>query len=178
MSRVRVSGGAAKATTTAGPRYARRNAILKKMGFSSYKAYLASDLWKSIRQRVFDRDGGICRLCLKRKAKSVHHITYHEDTLRGETLDQLVSICGGCHVYSEFNAKGEKLTYTADIGHRARKRFKRKADKKKFRPICVICKRTANSLGRDDICMGCYKSGRALTWRQEQAAATEAPREH
>jgi len=164
MSRARV------ASKNVGSRYGRRNAILLEMGFKSYKAYLASDLWKSIRQRVFDRDGGICRLCLKRKAKSVHHVTYHEDTLRGETLDQLVSICGGCHVYSEFDSKGEKLTYTAEIGHRAHKRFKRKADKKAFRPTCVICKQTAKTLGRDDICMVCYRTGRATKWREQQAA--------
>ena len=157
-----------------GTRYDRRNAVLAEMGFTSYRAYLASDLWKSIRQQVFDRDGGICRLCLKRKAKSVHHITYHEDTLRGETLDQLVSICGGCHLYSEFKPNGDKLTYTADIGHRARRKFKRKADKKAFRPTCVICGRTAKTIGRDDICMVCYRSGRAAKWRQDQAVQQEA----
>jgi 5-methylcytosine-specific restriction endonuclease McrA len=162
------------ASKTTGSRYSRRNAVLAEMGYSSYRAYLASDLWKSIRERVLERDGGMCRMCLKRKARSVHHITYHEDTLRGETLDQLVSVCGGCHVVSEFDRKGEKLTYTADIGRRAHSRFKRKADKKAFRPTCVICGQKVKKIGRDDICMVCYRSGRALKWREEQAAKQEA----
>lgn len=46
--------------------YVERDEVLKALGFSSYAAYLGSDLWAGIRARVLRRDlprlWRICRL--------------------------------------------------------------------------------------------------------------------
>lgn len=87
--------------------YGRRNQILRQMGFPKYKDYLASDLWKSIRQRVLDRDNRKCHVC-RGPAWQVHHKNYHEETLRGTCLDALVTICPTCHTQAEFDTEGTK----------------------------------------------------------------------
>jgi len=63
---------------------------------SSYKAYLASKLWKRIRQRILRRDNSTCQACLE-PAKCVHHIDYSEQTLAGKSDLSLISLCNTCH---------------------------------------------------------------------------------
>jgi hypothetical protein len=105
--------------------YAKRDAILKGLGFVSYKAYLKSDLWSSIRQQVLDRDGHQCRSCA-RKANQVHHRRYSIEVLRGEALEWLQAICGRCHRGIEFTSKGKVPLASAN---RTLKRRTRKAKK-------------------------------------------------
>jgi hypothetical protein len=81
--------------------YAMRNAILRDLGFPSYKAYLKSDLWYSIRKTLFSAKGHNCHLCQK-YASQVHHSAYDRDTLRGKCLDHLHPICRKCHKAIEF----------------------------------------------------------------------------
>ena len=73
-----------------------RAGVLKDMGFTSYNLYLKSDLWKSIRRRVMERDEYLCQAC-KRPGLVVHHMDYDAATMEGETLDQLVTMCKHCH---------------------------------------------------------------------------------
>lgn len=91
--------------------YAKRNAILREMGFSTYRAYLKSDLWRSIRERVLIRDGRKCRACCskkpKRTATQVHHQSYDHAAMRGENLEAMIAVCGYCHRKAEFR-EGEK----------------------------------------------------------------------
>lgn len=61
-----------------------------------YAEYLASELWQSIRIRVFERDKCLCRVCGLR-ANQVHHMKYDRATIKGVTLKYLISICGSCH---------------------------------------------------------------------------------
>jgi hypothetical protein len=82
--------------------YASRNAILKEMGYASYKAYLASPLWKSIRARVLRRFGGKCRGC-GRRANQVHHHHYPLEVLSGRSIEGLSAVCGNCHEGIEFH---------------------------------------------------------------------------
>lgn len=60
-----------------------------------YNEYLGSQRWAEKRQRVLERDGGICQACRKRPATEVHHLTY--DHVFNEPLFDLVSICRICH---------------------------------------------------------------------------------
>lgn len=62
-----------------------------------YNKYLQSPLWKYIRARIWERDGGRCVICLK-KAEQVHHIEYSDEIFRGEQDESLVSLCGNCHI--------------------------------------------------------------------------------
>lgn len=70
--------------------YAERGRFTK-----SYRAYLASDVWKNKRERVLKRCGGICEGCGEAKATEVHHFCY--DHLFDEFLFELVGLCHNCH---------------------------------------------------------------------------------
>jgi hypothetical protein len=160
-------------------RYAVRTEALLALGYESYQAYLDSDLWKSIRERIFIRDHRLCRVCGKNPARSVHHITYSVMVLSGRDDSQLTAICGGCHKAVEFDGD-KKLTYTTDIFTKLSRRSslsKKHGGRqstgsiRKLRPRCRCCLRQVKKLGRDDFCMKCYKSGRVLKFRQKQATA-------
>lgn len=87
--------------------YAARNAALQKLGFSSYKTYLHSAIWKDIRWRILTPSAR-CRAC-GRPANTVHHNRYHLDDLNGKCLDHLIPTCRSCHKQAEFTKIGTKL---------------------------------------------------------------------
>lgn len=68
--------------------YSERNAILRRLGYESYAAYLASPLWRAIRRRVLKRDGLNCCLC-PAAATEVHHDDYGEAMLEGRSISRL-----------------------------------------------------------------------------------------
>lgn len=79
-------------------------------------------------------------------------------------------MCRGCHRIAEFRYE-RKLTNTGEIAYQFSKRAasKRggrvsKPDRKKFRPKCLCCGIKRKRLGRNDICMACYKQGRAAAF--------------
>lgn len=80
---------------------------LRSLGFNSYPQYLRSDLWLSIKHRVMERDGYECGLCLAR-GRVVHHLKYNEETMKGETLDWLLTLCTKCHKSIEFDGNKDK----------------------------------------------------------------------
>ena len=88
--------------------YRDRIKVLNKLGFNSYAQYTSSDLWRSIRSQVFHRDHHRCRLCHFFGADHVHHIDYDENTMRGDNLESLISVCKSCHYKIEFDRKGQK----------------------------------------------------------------------
>lgn len=150
-----------------GSRFINRDRVVKSMGFVSYRAYLASALWSEIRGRILARDHGKCRLCGE-PANSVHHVTYTKPVMCGRNDGQLISICRGCHESIEFDG-GKKLLKTAHIAEMASKRAikklggrRSKSLRKKMRPECACCGEKYRRLGRNDVCMPCYKSGRAI----------------
>jgi len=63
--------------------------------WNRYNDHLASEKRQRIRKVIFERDAGICRGCLRRKATQVHHLTYQN--VCDEFAFQLVSICEECH---------------------------------------------------------------------------------
>jgi len=89
-----------------------RKKTLLKLGFNSYFEYLKSDLWKGIKSSVLN-DNPYCFSCGER-ATLVHHSSYKESTLKGETIKHLYSVCRGCHYKCEFGRKnGKKLNPSA-----------------------------------------------------------------
>lgn len=102
-----------------GKSYQSRAWFLKKLGFRSYGDYLASDLWKQVRERVFEIKGRECFLCGK-PATQAHHSRYHEADLVGRKLKYIHPVCGKCHEEIEFR-RGKKATLI-----QAKKAFNRK----------------------------------------------------
>lgn len=88
--------------------YGRRNRLLNKLGWPSYDAYLASNLWAKIRAKQL-RDHPHCYGC-GRPASQVHHAKYTLDVMLGHNMDFLYSVCGGCHYRAEFDHNEIKNT--------------------------------------------------------------------
>lgn len=103
-----------------------RQAALCRLGFPDYATYLESPLWRSVRASVLARDRRRC-LCGKR-ANQVHHRRYDEQTLRGETLEHLVSVCRPCHRFGSVDAG--RITEPAETDARIAARIAIKNRKK------------------------------------------------
>lgn len=80
---------------------------LKELGFFSYRRYMRSNLWRSIRRRKIKQDGPFCAAC-SCIGEDVHHRSYSRAVLRGDDLSQLILLCRACHRSIEFDEKGEK----------------------------------------------------------------------
>lgn len=89
--------------------YESRNEILKEIGYESYSDYLDSPLWKTIRVKVLDRDKKKCYIC-EGGASVVHHHSYQKETMAGEDMGKLYSLCPLCHYSIEFDKKKNKRT--------------------------------------------------------------------
>lgn len=64
----------------------------------AYNAYLNSEHWQELREKVLYRDGFRCQLNLwgcTRAATQVHHLTYERVTR--EKMSDLTSVCKNCH---------------------------------------------------------------------------------
>lgn len=93
-----------------------RSRVLQSIGFRTYKAYLASPLWLSIRLRVFAVKGRRCCLC-GRRAIQVHHRRYDRRTLLGLILTWLEPVCRKCHREIEIKPNGRKRTHRSADRH-------------------------------------------------------------
>lgn len=102
-------------TGRGGTGYASRKAYLQTLGFDTYAAYLASELWAGIRVRVFAEKGRLCLAC-GAKAYALHHLRYHITDLRGETLENIVPVCFDCHHACEFD--GERKVSVVEAAER------------------------------------------------------------
>lgn len=67
----------------------------RKSKFYKYHVYLKSDEWKIIRDKVVERDNGMCLYCKTNPAQEVHH--KHYKTIYKEKIDDLESVCSDCH---------------------------------------------------------------------------------
>ena len=81
--------------------YATRSLNLRRIGYSSYAAYLQSDLWRTIRTKILKRDRYKCIRC-GQTASQVHHCNYRKSTLLGKVPEALVAVCRDCHRGAEF----------------------------------------------------------------------------
>lgn len=90
-----------------GNTYESRNKILARMGFACYGDYLASKLWRGIREEVYKEKGRICLLCGE-PAQALHHNRYNEAALRGIDNSCIEPVCNKCHESLEFE-NGQKV---------------------------------------------------------------------
>ena len=118
--------------------YQSRDKSLKILGFGSYEAYLLSDLWQEIREKVFMAKGRKC-FCCGRNANSVHHTSYSFKTLSGNdkaVIDNAWPICGKCHKSVHFRKSGEFRKFRS-----ARASFFRRKENAGVRPNRNAAKR-------------------------------------
>jgi hypothetical protein len=64
---------------------------------TSYNAYLSSQHWKSLRQKVLARDNYRCTDCHSPINLHVHHLSYSH--LGKERMYELETLCSRCHRY-------------------------------------------------------------------------------
>ena len=82
--------------------YQYRDDNLRVLGFRSYRQYLSSELWQSIRARAIQRAQGKCERCSRPTEHfQVHHRAYDPATLRGDSVDALTASCPSCHRKAE-----------------------------------------------------------------------------
>lgn len=86
--------------------YIDRQRFLAEIGFKTYRDYLHSPLWKSIRSKVLSENPK-CEFC-PAKSTEVHHSSYHPAALRGEAMRYLHAVCRRCHFRGEFSNHGYK----------------------------------------------------------------------
>lgn len=87
-----------------------------------YENYRKRKLWKTIRDRVFERDRRKCRRCYG-PAEVVHHRSYAPEVMEGNADEWLVSLCHGCHTVVEFEDSNvrrlwpekERVLWTPDM---------------------------------------------------------------
>jgi 5-methylcytosine-specific restriction endonuclease McrA len=122
--------------------YKRRASNLKDLGFDSYRQYLESPLWASIRSEVLARDKKKCVKCGGR-ATQVHHMSYGPKVLSGERIGRLVSVCASCHRAAEFDddtkvsvrEASRRLSAMPDNGRRTRSRRRANPDWEWFKGL-------------------------------------------
>jgi hypothetical protein len=85
--------------------------ISRELGFSCYKEYLCSPLWKKIKRRVLERDEFQCARC-SGKANLVHHLVYTAAILNGDDDSHLVAICDGCHSFVHTDEGRQKRAFS------------------------------------------------------------------
>lgn len=111
--------------------YFERDQIVESLGFSSYRDYLQSDIWDSIRTQVLSNFKHQCQICKERWANEVHHIHYTKGNLSGRHLNHLVSLCDKCHHSIEFDGLTKRDLVTQAIVTKAR--LRKAARKKKLK---------------------------------------------
>ena len=60
-----------------------------------HDAYLRSPEWRALREKVIDRESGLCQGCRAALGTQVHHLTYAR--WRRELLIDLALLCDDCH---------------------------------------------------------------------------------
>ncbi len=123
-----------------------RNESLAALGFTSYRAYLKSPLWRSIKSRRRKLKGGkICVFC-GAKATQFHHDNYDAKTMAGGNLRALIPCCRRCHSEGSRSDEGWALSPSMATGRMNNlssrrsgeaplKRKKRKRRKKMKKPV-------------------------------------------
>jgi hypothetical protein len=67
----------------------------KRSQTEDYGVYLASPVWRTIRNEALRRDDFRCAKCGRRRDLEVHHLTYRR--VGAESPEDLVTLCGSCH---------------------------------------------------------------------------------
>ncbi|MFH1971368.1 MAG: HNH endonuclease [Patescibacteria group bacterium] len=68
---------------------------------NSYKDYLNSPQWKTIKMKYYRKNKRICRLCGSRENLHLHHVGYSFKNLFEGKIGNLISLCKSCHLKVE-----------------------------------------------------------------------------
>lgn len=139
-----------------------RQQSLSLLGFASYDEYLKSELWLTIKSVVLTQNPR-CQICAKRKAYTAHHVSYTVAVLAGRDMGQLVACCRGCHKHIEFEAEQKRVDCSeiyremraAMVSRRGGSATKKV--RKESKPRCRCCGQQRKRLGREGICLQCFK---------------------
>lgn len=117
-----VSGLAGRPPSRTGMRKKQRDHVLALLGYPTYAAYLASELWANIRRRVFKTRGTTCVCGCGRPATVVHHRCYSEANLTGAILKGLLPMHRDCHHEIEFENGRKSSLPRANMELKARRK--------------------------------------------------------
>ena len=133
-----------KMSTAKSPHYQQLSDSIRELGFSTYKGYCSSPLWREIRRRAFAEKGREC-VCCNSTAKVIHHRNYKPETMSGKSIKALVPLCGRCHFDVEHKSDGTKEMDgdAIDAKFLALKKLKRNSNRRNGR------KQTKDSRGED-----------------------------
>lgn len=106
--------------------YIRREQILTSKGIT-YKEFLKSRRWQIAKERLFMRDGKLCKICGSSEKINVHHNNYNEANLSG-SIRCLVVLCNTCHEEVHRIAKINGWYYKR-IVRVMKRRFKKHGDR-------------------------------------------------
>lgn len=130
--------------------YADRQEVLHRLGFADYRAYLRSELWSSIRGRVFARRGRKCWICHRKgKATQVHHLHYTADNLSGASTSGMRPVCAICHHEIEVDEDGRKRT-ARETRRRTQRLRSSKGWRRKVRKLTAALERSRRHVERLD----------------------------
>jgi len=120
--------------------YQKRLQVVLRLGFATYQEYLASSMWKDIRETVLLRDKCKCKLCGS-AATQVHHLSYSYKSMSGKALYLLLSVCSACHKAIEFDGTRKlslgEANNRANLMLRAVADLKKKDKRKAKRVVCI-----------------------------------------
>lgn len=141
--------------------YEDRRLLVADLGFTTYREYLRSDLWKSIRSRVFEEKSRNCcnRKCQK-KATCVHHEFYTASALEGSCIRYLWPLCDTCHSKVHARRKGKMVDLMESSRILSRmvqgspcKKEKRKSRRKRYRgrrlSYCILDEQLTLAIAKD-----------------------------
>lgn len=130
--------------------YAERQEVLQRLGFDTYRAYLRSELWSSIRDSVFERRGRKCWICHRKgKATQVHHLHYTAENLSGASTSGMRPVCAICHREIEVDDEGRKRT-AQDVRRQTQRLRKSKGWRRKVRKLAAALERSRRRVDRLD----------------------------
>lgn len=77
-----------------------KKVVKKKSNLSpkeKYQAFLKTNYWFNVREKVLKRDGYKCQNCGSKRKLQVHHKTYKHHYKEHKHLKDLVTLCEPCH---------------------------------------------------------------------------------
>lgn len=106
-------------------------AIIRQLGYTSYRAYLASDVWRMRRVAYFARHKRACWICGTPTGIQLHHC--HYERVGGDERDSdLVPLCGPHHrgvhnhmKHRKIPVEGAHVAYAKWLATRPRRRRRR-----------------------------------------------------
>lgn len=109
---------------------------LRKLGYTSYRDYLASDHWRALRRAYCEAGLPQCCLACGSPWFQLHHRTYTR--LGREQLGDLLPLCGDCHTKVHEYERTHRTTIQAT--HKILRKvfgWTKSQTKKRFRPFSL-----------------------------------------